>query len=253
MAMPDKYSVRIQRQDEPDTRPYSQTFELDYQPGQNVISILQEIAAHPVTVEGEAAAPVCWDCNCLEEVCGACSMVINGRVRQACSALLDPLLEQGDLIDLKPMSKFPVQRDLIVDRRRMFDALKRVKAWIPVDTYNRMGEGPRVSIEQQKVTYPLSCCMTCGCCLEVCPQINDRSEFIGPQAIAQTVLFNQHPTGAMNAGERLDVLMEPGGIADCGNAQNCVKVCPKDVPLTWAIGKAGRDVTLHVVKRWLLK
>ena len=40
---------------------------------------------------------------------------------------------------------------------------------------------------------------------------------------------------------RLRALMEPGGTTDCGNAQNCVKVCPKEVPITWAIGKVGRD------------
>ena len=27
--------------------------------------------------------------NCLEEVCGACSMVINGRARQSCSAIVE--------------------------------------------------------------------------------------------------------------------------------------------------------------------
>ena len=43
--------------------------------------------------------------NCLEEVCGACSMVINGRARQSCSAIVDQL-EQP--IRLEPMSTFPV-------------------------------------------------------------------------------------------------------------------------------------------------
>ena len=41
--------------------------------------------------------------NCLEEVCGACSMVINGRARQSCSAIVDQL-EQP--IRLEPMSTF---------------------------------------------------------------------------------------------------------------------------------------------------
>lgn len=49
--------------------------------------------------------------NCLEEVCGACSMVINGRARQSCSAIVDQL-EQP--IRLEPMSTFPVIRDLQV-------------------------------------------------------------------------------------------------------------------------------------------
>ena len=49
--------------------------------------------------------------NCLEEVCGACSMVINGRARQSCSAIVDQL-EQP--IRLEPMNTFPVIRDLQV-------------------------------------------------------------------------------------------------------------------------------------------
>ncbi|MBK9120922.1 MAG: succinate dehydrogenase iron-sulfur subunit [Phycisphaerales bacterium] len=251
--MREQFSVRIQRQDGPEGRPYSQTFQVQRQPDMNVISVLQAIAAQPVTQSGERTTPVAWDCSCLEEVCGACSMLVNGRVRQACSALVEELLRESSTIDLRPMSKFPVVRDLFVNRTRMFEALKKVRAWIPVDTYGNLGEGPTVSPEEQEVMYPISRCMTCGCCLEVCPQVNDASEFAGPQAIAQAVLFNMHPTGKMTAGERLQALMEPGGVADCGNAQNCVKVCPKEVPLTWAIGKAGRDTTVHAVKKWLLK
>ncbi len=34
----------------------------------------------------------------------------------------------------------------------------------------------------------------------------------------------------MNADERLDALTAAGGIQVCGNAQNCVAVCPKEIP-----------------------
>jgi succinate dehydrogenase / fumarate reductase iron-sulfur subunit len=73
---------------------------------------------------------------------------------------------------------------------------------------------------------------------------------MGPHAIAQVELFNANPTGAMNAAERLDALVSEGGIQTCGNAQNCVKVCPKEIPLTTAIARAGRAATLHTLKRW---
>ncbi len=250
---PASIRVRIQRQDRPQSAPYTQTFAVPYQPDMNVISLLQEIAAEPVTVAGERTTPVVWDCNCLEEVCGSCAMVINGTVRQACSALVDELLAQADVIDLRPLSKFPVIRDLFTDRSRMFDALKKVRAWVPVDTYSDLGPGPLVAPELQEQMYPLSRCMTCGCCLEACPQINADSAFIGPQAIGQAVLHNLHPTSRLSASDRLAALMEPGGVSDCGNAQNCVKVCPKSVPLTWAIGKAGRDTTVHALRKWLLR
>ncbi len=109
----------------------------------NVISVLQRIAAQAETVDGRSVAPVAWDCNCLEEVCGACTMVINGRVRQACTALVDRLLDdRPDEIELRPMSKFPVVRDLVVDRSRLFRALEKVKAWIPGRRLLRHGPGP---------------------------------------------------------------------------------------------------------------
>ena len=108
-----------------------------------MISVLQRIAEQPRTIDGRHVTPVAWDCNCLEEVCGACTMVINGRVRQACSALVHKLLEeQPGEIEVRPMSKFPVTRDPLVDRGRLFRALKKVKAWIPADGYYDLGPGP---------------------------------------------------------------------------------------------------------------
>ena len=64
------------------------------------------------------------------------------------------------------------------------------------------------------------------------------------------MLFNEHPTGAMKKGERLDALMGPGGIQMCGNAQNCVAVCPKHIPLTRSIARAGRQTTVRMFTRW---
>ena len=127
----------------------------------------------------------------------------------------------------------------------MFEALKRVKAWIPIDGTYDLGPGPRMPEAERESAYELSKCMTCGNCLDVCPQVNDRSEFIGAAAISQVRLFNTHPTGKMNADERLDTLMGEGGINDCGNAQNCVRVCPKSIPLTTSIAAMYRATTIR--------
>ena len=240
--------LRIKRQDGPTAPSRWEEFHLSYKPRMNVISALMDIRRNPVTVDGKKTTPIFWDCNCLEEVCGACSMIINGKVRQACSALVDQL---GQPIVLEPMIKFPLVRDLMVDRRRMFEALKHVRAWIPLDgTYN-LGSGPRVDPETGAIAYSLSRCMTCGCCLEVCPQVTLISAFMGAAAISQVRLFNMHPIGRMNARERLDALMGEGGLADCANAQNCVHACPKEIPLTESIAAMGREMTRHMLKRLL--
>jgi succinate dehydrogenase / fumarate reductase iron-sulfur subunit len=132
----------------------------------------------------------------------------------------------------------------------MFENLKRVKGWVPIDGTYDLGPGPRMPEAERTRMYDLAKCMTCGCCLEACPQVNDHSYFIGPAAISQVRLFNSHPTGRMHASARLDALMEPGGLHDCGNAQNCVRVCPKSIPLTDSIAEMGRSVTLHAIKRF---
>ena len=238
----------ITRQDTPDSKPYTEEFEIPYRPNMNVISSLMEIQRNPKTADGKSTAPVCWESNCLEEVCGACSMVINGKPRQACSALIDRL-EQP--IRLEPMRTFPVVRDLVINRERMFNALKRVKAWIPIDGTYDLGPGPRMAETKRQWAYELSKCMTCGVCLESCPNVNDRNSFIGPAAISQVRLFNAHPTGEMNQEERLDALMEDGGIEGCGNSQNCVRSCPKGIPLTTSIAAMNKDTTKHLFKKWL--
>ncbi|MBP3962242.1 MULTISPECIES: succinate dehydrogenase iron-sulfur subunit [Paenibacillus] len=238
----------ITRQDAPNSGSYTEEFEIPYRPNMNVIGALMEIQRNPKKQDGQGTAPVCWESNCLEEVCGACSMVINGKPRQACSALIDKL-EQP--IRLQPMSTFPVVRDLVINRERMFNALKRVKAWIPIDGTYDLGPGPRMAETKRQWAYELSKCMTCGVCLESCPNVNDRNSFIGPAAISQVRLFNAHPTGEMNQEERLETLMEDGGIEGCGNSQNCVRSCPKGIPLTTSIAAINKDTTKHLFKKWL--
>jgi succinate dehydrogenase / fumarate reductase iron-sulfur subunit len=248
--------VVVKRQKDPNSAAYEETFHIPYRPRMNVISVLMEIQKNPVNAQGQAVAPVTWEQACLEEVCGSCTIRINGKVRQACSALIDkvaPLTGNVRKLRLDPMSKFPVVRDLCVDRSKMFENLKKIQGWIPIDGTYDLGPGPRMSQREQQLAYDFSRCMTCGSCLEACPQINEHSNFIGPAALGQVRLFNSHPTGRLNSDERLEAITQPDGIASCGNAQNCVQVCPKEIPLTRAIAELHRDTTVYRIKKWLGK
>lgn len=253
-AVAKKIRLKVLRQKDQNSAPYWETFELENKEKLNVISALIEVQKNPKTKDGKDVHPPTWDAACLEEVCGSCTMNINGMIRQACTALIEEVgIDKGDHIEvvLEPMKKFPVVRDLQVDRSRMFENLKKVKAWVPIDGSYDLGMAQPQDDHVRQLRYALSRCMTCGCCMEACPQVNDKSPFVGPAAVAQALLFNLHPVGNALAGERLEFMTSEEGVTGCGNAQNCVKVCPKGVPLTRAIAQMNRDTTVHKLKRWM--
>ena len=229
---------------------YWEEFEVPITPFLNITTTLLQIQKKPVTRQGKKVTPVAWEQGCLEEVCGSCTTLINGRPRQSCTALIQQLLEEtgGKIVTIAPMSKFPLVKDLVVNRVSMFESLKKIHAWVDADDARDRGFGPKISPAVQKTLYELSTCMTCGCCLEACPQFNDHSKFIGAAAISQVRLFNAHPTGKLSAADRLRTLMEEGGVSECGNAQNCVEVCPKNIPLTESIALMGKEVTKQAVR-----
>ena len=244
--MPERtIKIEIKRQAGPDAAAHWDKFEIPYRPNMNITSLLGEIALNPVDVSGKETTPITYDSNCLEEICGSCAMLINGKAKMACSALVDTL-EQP--IRLEPLSKFPVVRDLAVDRSVLFENLKKVKAWVPVDGSYDLGPGPRILPQSQEESYPLSNCISCTICMEVCPQFNEATGFVGAATIAQVKLFNENPTGKVLKHERLRALMGDGGIADCAYAQNCVQACPKGLPLTRAISDVSRDVIVQGIK-----
>ncbi len=230
---------------------YWEEFELPLTPFANVISSLMEIQKNPVNRKGKKVPPVAWEMGCLEEVCGSCSMLINGMPRQACTAIIKNIIQEtgSSTIVLAPFTKFPLVRDLVVYRASMFENLKRVHAWIEVDGSFGEGFGPKIAQDKQESMYVLSTCMTCGCCSEACPQVSHRSAFMGPAPISQVRLFNLNPDGNKQGKKRLDALLEEGGISDCGNAQNCVQVCPKGIPLTESIAVMGRETSKRAMSK----
>ncbi|HYO46417.1 MAG TPA: succinate dehydrogenase iron-sulfur subunit [Gemmatimonadota bacterium] len=242
--------LMVRRQDAPATDPYWQAFEVPRYPNMNVVECLMEIRKNPVDAEGRKTTPVAWAANCLEEVCGICTMRVNGKVRQSCAALVQDLDEP---IRLEPMEKFPVKRDLVINRDRLFEAYRRVKAWIPIDGTHDLGPGPRIPEDEREEGYWLSRCISCGCCVDACPQVVPEREdvFVGAAPISWARLMNIHPTGEMNALERFDALMGPGGISDCAKSMNCVAVCPKSIPLMESIASMNRQITRHLLVDWL--
>ena len=107
-TLPKTFPVRVLRQDAPAAGRLLAGILRRLRAGHELHQRSAEDRGEPDDATAAPAAPVVWECNCLEEVCGACTMLINGRVRQACTALVDRLLRGSAVgIELRPMTNSP--------------------------------------------------------------------------------------------------------------------------------------------------
>ncbi len=243
-----KALLKIRRQDDPEDLPYWEIFEVPYEPGVTVSSALSVVGLNPVTAEGNPTTPVAWDCSCNEGICGSCTMLINGKARQACKVMLEDF--DGPIV-LEPLSKFPIVRDLKVDRLKMLDALKKHECWVSLDDLTPKGyDVERKNGDDQERIARFLDCILCGACSEACPQVNDRSAFTGAFVFSHVLHLNDHPIGRNSAKERVAALGSRGGIVDCAGSENCEMVCPRGIPLVEAASKLGWDTLAHSVKRF---
>lgn len=248
--------LKIKRQDAPEGVPYWEHFQSARRPGLTVIGLLRDIRLSPRNAKGEAVAPVAWESNCEEGACGSCAMRINGRPAMACHTRV------GDTrhpVVLEPMGGFPVLRDLVVDRERLFDTFRRANDWIEtgrstLDELPDVGRQPVSSLVRS-----LSSCIACGLCLSVCPQshpsersnertIERENGFIGPAVLARLLQFNLISSDESVREKRFSLLTGPGGLEECGHAQNCQSACPSDVPLLTSIALLNREASKRLLR-----
>ncbi|MBN1282240.1 MAG: 4Fe-4S dicluster domain-containing protein [Proteobacteria bacterium] len=238
--------LKIKRQDDPMDLPYWEIFEVSTAPGMTVADALATIRSRPVTGDGNPTTPVLWDHSCGEGLCGSCTMIVNGRVRQACRVGLD---EFDGPVTLEPLSKFPVVRDLRVDRDTMLEAVVKHSCWTGAD-----GLAPREGrvehdVEEERFSVYLDCVL-CGACSEACPQVNARSAFAGAFVFSHVLPLNRAQAGRELAPQRLSALAGRGGVADCSGAENCERACPRGIPLVKGSAVLSWDVAVSTLARF---
>jgi succinate dehydrogenase / fumarate reductase iron-sulfur subunit len=243
-------TLRVRRQEGQNPRVEWDSFSVPRRPAMTVLGALRAVQCDPATADGRNKPPPAFESGCACGTCGACTMVINGRVRLACRTLVDDVSPKGAPITLEPLAKFPLVRDLVVDRAHVDRASSEVQGWIELD-----GAAPEPAPEapaRQRQLEALGRCIWCAACMEVCPQYGGHSDFLGPAPLAQVTRLNETAVGQWQKTDRLALVMAPGGIADCGKAQNCVEVCPVGVPVVDGLQRLAGAATREMLFGWLL-
>lgn len=207
-------------------KPYMRDYVLDIEPrGKMVLDALLALK--------EQDDSLAFRRSCREGVCGSDGVNINGINALACVTPLSGLREP---VEIRPLPRLPVVRDLIVDMSQFFRHYRAVKPYL-------INLDPEPEIE--RLQSPAECaeldglyeCILCACCTTACPSFWwNPDRFLGPAALLAAYRFIADSRDQAT-DERLDYLEDPYRLFRCHGIMNCVEVCPKGLNPAAAIGK----------------
>lgn len=210
--------VKIKRQINAESAPYWQTYEYDGTMDTTVAALLDALnyTDDLYDIEENPAPRIRWECSCMQNLCGACAMVINGSPSLACNTFLRDL--KGDELILEPLTKFPVVADLIVDRRIIEENLKRAEVYL-----DELDEADKNIYTLQ---YTAAKCLKCGLCLEVCPNYTAGENFFGALFANNAFLIHSQ---SKNRKKELKEKYNQNFFTGCSKALACDAVCPMGI------------------------
>ena len=222
--------VRVLRQQSPVSVPYWEAFAYDGPADNSVAGVLDYINYHDdiINADGERTTRIGWECSCLQGVCGACAMVINKRPALACDTFVRDL--KGKEIEIRPLRKFPVIHDLIVDRTIIHENLKQASIYI--------GEYQPEADSDHAQQYAVAKCLKCGLCLEVCPNYVNGKTFFGAAFANDCYLV-----AARNRTRGMKIrktYAEHFG-KTCSKSLSCMEVCPVKISTLASMAKLNRN------------
>lgn len=177
--------------------------------------------------------------SCREGVCGSDGMNINGTNGLACITTVSDL--KTDKIVLRPLTGFPVVRDLAVDMSQFYKQYERIEPYLQNDEVAPAAERLQTPEERSQLD-GLYECILCACCTSSCPSFWWNPEkFVGPAGLLQARRFlaDSRDTATLH---RLEGLQDPFSVFRCRTIMNCVTVCPKGLNPTEAIAKIRQQM-----------
>ena len=165
---------------------------------------------------------IAWECGCLEKKCGACAMLVNGYPTLACSVFLKKAVKHEKIL-LEPFHKFPLIKDLIVDRSIIFDTIIHMKIWMNEKNSSDYSW-------DYELQYKAGQCLQCGCCLEICPNFLAGKKFAGASAMVEAYRAIEQNNSDSHRND-MKKEYQKKFFAYCGQSFSCNSVCPQNLPL----------------------
>ncbi len=210
------------------------------------MSMLEMLDVLNDRLESKGEAPIAFDHDCREGICGSCGFMINGVAHgpekeiTVCQTHMRSF-KDGDELTLEPWRAmaFPVMRDLMVDRSA-FDRIIQAGGYVSV----RTGSAPEANAtpvmkEHADMAFEAAACIGCGACVAACP--NAAAMLFTSAKVSHLGLL---PQGEPERDKRaLDMVaqMDKEGFGHCSNHGECEAVCPKGISVNF-IARMNRDL-----------
>jgi succinate dehydrogenase / fumarate reductase, iron-sulfur subunit len=236
-------TLNVWRQDGPNKKGRFEKYTADdVSPDMSFLEMLDVV--NEKLIEG-GKDPVSFDHDCREGICGACSLVVNGRPHGPQEAATTCQLhmrrfKDGEELWIEPWraGAFPVVRDLVVDRSA-FDRIIQAGGYVSVRTgsapdANEIPIGKNVADRAMDA----AACIGCGACVAACP--NASAMLFTAAKVRQ---LNMLPQGQPERSDRVRNMvaqMDAEGFGACTNHLECEAACPKEISTDF-IGEMNRE------------
>jgi succinate dehydrogenase / fumarate reductase, iron-sulfur subunit len=190
-------------------------------------------------------APVAFDHDCREGICGSCSLMINGvahgpnRGTATCQLHMRSF-DDGAEIHVEPWRAraFPVIKDLVVDRSAL-DRIIAAGGYVSAPT-GSAPDGNALLIPKDAVDTAMDAaqCIGCGACVAACP--NGSASLFTAAKIAHLGLLPQGQPERMQRARRMVEQMDLERFGGCTLYGECQEACPKLISMD-TITRMNRD------------
>ena len=187
-------------------------------------------------LEREGKAPVVFDHDCREGICGMCSLFINGNAHgpqaatTACQLHMREFSNNSHIV-IEPWraTAFPVVRDLMVDRSA-FDRIIQAGGYTSAKT----GSAPEANIipipkPDADEAMDAAACIGCGACVASCK--NASASLFTAAKVSQMALLPQGRVEAQERALKMVNQMDEEGFGHCTNEGECEAACPKEISI----------------------
>jgi len=208
-----------------------------------------DVVNEELSAKGEA--PIAFDHDCREGICGACGVVIDGVPHgpnggtTTCQLHMRSF-KDGDEVTIEPWraGAFPVVRDLVVDRSA-FDRIIQAGGYVSL----RTGSAPEAnSLPIAKVAsdsaFDAATCIGCGACVAACP--NASAALFTAAKISHLAMLPQGEPERQDRARKMVAQMDAERFGHCTSHGECEAACPKGISIGF-IAKMNRELLSAMV------